>query len=175
MVLVPAANDELEDIAALINAAYRGEVGWTTETDYLTGERINAAALRAQCAARPDGLLLALREDGHGAALGCVWMEPLGEGEWRLGLLTVRPDRQDAKVGRSLLAEAEAAASARGARRVSITVVNIREALIAWYERRGFVRTGVVEPFPYEDQRFGAPLRGDLSFVVMEKTLKWRE
>ncbi len=170
MVLIPATDDEFEDLAALINAAYRGEIGWTTEGDYLAGERINAAALKAQCAASPEGLLLTFREQDNGALLGCVWLQPYGDGEWRLGLLTVRPDRQDAKLGRSLLAEAEAVVLGLGGREISITVVNVRDALIAWYERRGFQRTGVVEPFP-DDETFGARLRDGLSFVVLKKAL----
>ena len=50
-------------------------------------------------------------------------------------------------------------------------VVNLREPLIAWYVRRGYHPTGETEPFPYGDDRFGTPLRGDLAFVVLEKRL----
>ncbi|MEI9890137.1 MAG: hypothetical protein WDN45_05495 [Caulobacteraceae bacterium] len=58
-----------------------------------------------------------------------------------------------------LLEAAEAAARALGARRVRMTVVNVREGLIAWYERRGYRPTGEVLPFPYDDLRFGQPTR----------------
>ncbi len=60
---------------------------------------------------------------------------------------------------------------ARGGKRVRITVVNVRDALIAWYIRRGYDKTGETEPFPYGDDRFGHPLRDDLGFVVLEKAL----
>jgi hypothetical protein len=50
-----------------------------------------------------------------------------------------------------------------------MTVVSVRESLIAWYERQGYRRTGETECFPYDDGRFGAPLRPDLVFVVLEK------
>ena len=50
-------------------------------------------------------------------------------------------------------------------------VVNVRDALIAWYLRRGDHKTGETEPFPYGDDRFGAPLRDDLSLPVLEKKL----
>jgi hypothetical protein len=50
-------------------------------------------------------------------------------------------------------------------------VVNVRDALIAWYLRRGDHKTGETEPFPCGDDRFGAPLRDDLSFLVLEKKL----
>jgi hypothetical protein len=47
----------------------------------------------------------------------------------------------------------------------------LRDALIAWYLRRGAHKTRETEPFPYGDDRFGAPLRDDLSFLVLEKKL----
>ena len=50
-------------------------------------------------------------------------------------------------------------------------VVNVRDALIAWYLRRGAHKTGETEPCPYDDDRFGAPLSDDLSFLVLEKKL----
>jgi hypothetical protein len=46
-----------------------------------------------------------------------------------------------------------------------------QDALIAWYLRRGAHKTRETEPFPYGDDRFGAPLRDDLSFLVLEKKL----
>ena len=52
-----------------------------------------------------------------------------------------------------------------------MSVVNVRATLIAWYQRRGYVLTGETQPFPYDDQRFGRPLRNDLSFVLLEKQI----
>jgi hypothetical protein len=52
-----------------------------------------------------------------------------------------------------------------------MTVIHLRDTLIAWYERRGYRRTGETEPFPYGDERFGIPRRDDLYFVVLEKAL----
>ena len=43
---------------------------------------------------------------------------------------------------------------------------------MAWYERRGYRRTGVKKPFPAVDPRFGIPMRDDLRFEVMEKGLR---
>jgi hypothetical protein len=59
----------------------------------------------------------------------------------------------------------------RGGKRIRMNVVNVRDALIAWYVRRGYHKTGETEPFPYGDDRSGAPLRDDLSFLVLEKDL----
>jgi hypothetical protein len=52
-----------------------------------------------------------------------------------------------------------------------MTVVNVRDALIRWYERRGYRLTGERRPFPYGDHRFGRATRDDLEFVVLEKAL----
>jgi hypothetical protein len=52
-----------------------------------------------------------------------------------------------------------------------MTVIAQRTELIAWYERRGYRRTGEHRPFPYDDVRFGLPQRPDLYFNVLAKTL----
>jgi ribosomal protein S18 acetylase RimI-like enzyme len=161
-------------VAALVNSAYRGESsrrGWTTEADYIEGQRTDAAVLARDLAATPGAVVLMYREGDD--LVGSVWLEPVGEGEaWYLAMLTIRPDAQDRRFGRALLAEAEAWIASRGGRRVRLTVVGIRDSLIAWYERRGYRRTGETRPFPYENREIGAPLRHDLDFVVLEKALQ---
>ena len=174
MPLYPAQDAELPAIVDLVNAAYRGDAaarGWTTEAGYIDGPRINIGLLRADLAAEPEAMLLGWRDEADGPLLGCVWLEPATHEAWYLSMLTVRPDLQDRQLGRRLLAEAEAAAIRAGARRLRMTVVNIRDTLIAWYQRRGYGLTGKTRPFPYDDNRFGTPTRQDLSFVVLEKPL----
>lgn len=175
MPLYPATPAELPAVAALVNSAYRGDAsrqGWTTEADYIDGQRTDASVLAADLAANPDAKLLLLRDAPGAELLGSVWLEPVGEeGVWYLGMLTVRPDLQDRQLGRRLLAAAEDAAAAAGAQRIRMTVVSIRDSLIAWYLRRGYALTGETRPFPYGDARIGHPLRDDLSFAVLEKPL----
>src|SRR6185437_5693400 len=174
MTLDPATPDELPAIAALVNGAYRGEGarrGWTTESDYIDGQRTDPATLRADLEANPAARLLTLRDEPGGALLGCVWLEPAEAGVWYLGMLTVRPDLQDRRLGRSLLEAAEQVAADGGAQRIRMTVVNLRAELIDWYERRGYALTGERRPFPYDEPQFGIPRRADLEFVVLERTL----
>lgn len=170
----PADPSELPAIAALVNSAYRGESsrqGWTTEADYLGGQRTDAGTLAKDLAANPQAVVMTLRDEAGGPLLGCVWLEPADAGAWYLGMLTVRPDLQDRQLGRTMLAAAEGHARGQGAQRVRMTVIQIRDTLIAWYERRGYARTGETRPFPYADLRFGRPARDDLEFIVMEKAL----
>ncbi len=88
-----------------------------------------------------------------------------------MGLLTVRPELQNQHLGRRLLAAAEEYARGRGAKRMRIGVLHVRDTLIAWYERRGYRATGETEPYPSNDSRFGTPLRENLHFLIMEKSI----
>ena len=172
MPLYPAA--DLKELASFVNAAYRGDssrLGWTTEADFLGGQRTDEAWLRDELAAKPEAMLLTLRDAPDGPLLGCVWLEPEGPDVWYLGMFTVRPDLQKRGLGRTLLAEAEAAVRERGARRMSLGVLNVRNVLKEWYMRRGYAPTGQTHPFPYGDTRFGVPNRDDLCFTMFEKRL----
>ena len=172
---VSIADDaDLDAVAALVNSGFRGDssrAGWTTEADFLGGQRTDPALLREELAANPNAVLLTMRDEPGGTLLGSVWLDPEEPGVWHLGMLTVRPDLQGRQLGRALLAEAESYAVRQGARRMQLTVINVRGTLIEWYERRGYVRTGEWKPFPYGDERFGLPLRDDLRFEVFEKRL----
>lgn len=166
-----AGPEDVEDVVALVQSAYRGEssrTGWTTEADLLDGQRIDAAALAAVVADPASQVLLAV--DGA-EILGCCAVEDRGD-LWYFGTFAVRPAGQARGTGSALLAEAERRATASGATALELTVIHAREDLIAWYERRGYVRTGETRPFPYEDERFGVPRRDDLVFVVLEKQLR---
>jgi ribosomal protein S18 acetylase RimI-like enzyme len=173
--LFPAAQEELPAVAELVNSAYRGDSsrqGWTTEADVLGGQRTDPETLAAELATISGARLLTLREAPGAPLLGCVWLQPTVETKaWHLGMLTVRPDLQDRGLGRRLLTDAESAAAALGADRIRMTVIHVRAELIAWYERRGYRRTGETRPFPYGDLRFGEPRREDLEFIVLEKPL----
>lgn len=174
MNLRPAAQTNFEDIVALANLAYRGTgtgASWNVEEGILEGERLSNALLREELAAKPEGSLLVWRDAPDEPLLGTAWLNPESDGVWYLGLLTVRPDMQNRQLGRTLLAAAEDYARQRGARHIRMTVLHVREGLIAWYERRGYRKTGETEPFPYDDQRFGTPLVVGLHFVVLERDI----
>lgn len=162
-----ASLDELEDLVDLVNTAYgrtSKPAGWTSEADLVAGPRIDADRM-AELIERPDSVVLVAEVDGE--TVGCVHLQRQGDSACELGLLSVRPDRQAEGLGRRLLSRAEAYARRElDAERIVLHVVDAREALIAWYERRGYERTGETEPFePPGDQR---SLAGPLAFVVLE-------
>ena len=168
-----AKETDLAAIAAMMNAAFRGNAGdrsWSIEGGYITGNRTDESLLREEIAGGAQFLLA--RDDGTEALKGFVSLQMLSPQRWYLGSLTVDPARQNAGFGRELLESAEQYAVAHGAHTMEITVVNVRDALIAWYERRGYRRTGETRAFPYGDNRYGTPTRDDLEFFVFEKDLR---
>jgi len=166
-----AQESDLPAIVALMNAAFRGtstKQSWNVEA-FITGSRTTESLLREEIG---EGVqYLVAKEDSPSALQGCVSLQELSPERWHLGALTVDPSLQSAGFGSTLLWSVEEYAVARGARAIEITVVNVRDALIAWYERRGYRLTGETRPFPYGDDRFGTPTRNDLEFVVLEKHL----
>jgi ribosomal protein S18 acetylase RimI-like enzyme len=177
-IITPAGAADLEAIEALVNGAYRGpasRAGWTTEADYLDGQRTSVAALQRDLAGPSAPRILVLRRAQGGEILACVLVELIwragGGSSGYIGMLTVKPGLQNGGIGRIMLRAAEDEARRCGADRACMTVVQVRDTLIAWYERRGYRRTGETTPFPYDDGRFGAPRRDDLFFVVLVKPL----
>ena len=87
-------------------------------------------------------------------------------------MFSVRPNLQGAGIGKAVLDEAERIVRDEWkVPTMRMTVIDMRDELIAFYERRGYRRTGIKKPFPYGDERFGVPKRDDLRFEVLEKIL----
>ncbi len=163
---------DIDAIVALVTSAYRGDAsraGWTTEADLLDGNRIDPEVLRTDLE-RPRSRVLLAEADGGLQACAHVADE---DGAGYFGMFAVRPGLQGGGLGKQLLAECERIARDEWQLPVMrMTVIDVRAELIAYYERRGYRRTGKFKPFPYGDTRFGQPKRDDLRFEVLEKPLR---
>ena len=159
-------------IVALVDSAYRGEAsraGWTTEADLLDGQRTDAEAVLAIVDGEGRGLLIA---EDEGRLVGCCQLEQRADNTAYFGMFSIRPGEQGQGLGRLVLAHAEQVARADwNCRTMVMTVLMQRADLIAWYERRGYRRTGNTLPFPYGNARFGIPKRDDLAFAELAKEL----
>lgn len=166
-----ATLDDRDAIIALVTSAYRGEAsraGWTTEADLLDGPRIVPEVLEHDLA-RPRSLVVIADHDAGMLACAHVCDD---SGAAYFGMFAVDPTHQGLGIGDALLRECERIAREQWRLPVMrMTVIDLRDELIAWYQRRGYRRTGIKQPFPYGDARFGNPKRGDLRFEVLEKPL----
>jgi len=166
-----ATTADIAAIETLVTSAYRGDAsraGWTTEADLLDGPLVDPAGLKEVIEKAGSLVLLA----GRGVlVLACCHIEKQGDACY-FGMFAVDPTQQGAGLGKLVMAEAERVAKDDfGCARMEMTVISVRDELIAWYERRGYTRTGKYKPFPYGDERFGIPKRDDLKFELLVKPL----
>jgi ribosomal protein S18 acetylase RimI-like enzyme len=162
----------LEDATALeklINSAYRGETskqGWTTEANLLEGKRITLDELTKIIKDKNNTIL---KYTEYNQIIGSVLLVNKGN-KLYLGMLAISPELQNRGLGKKLLQEAEIHASSLGLSKIVMTVISIRENLIEWYKRHGYIDTGVREPFPLNDTDT-IIINQTLEFIVLEKIL----
>jgi GNAT superfamily N-acetyltransferase len=133
-----AASADAGRITNVINAAFRIAEGF-----FVDGPRISQAEVEQLLV---KGTFL-LAEAGD-KLNGCVYVELRGERSY-LGLLSVDPSYQKSGLGSVLMHEAETYCRDRGSRCMDILIVNLREELPPFYQRRGYVENGTT-PFPEE-------------------------
>jgi ribosomal protein S18 acetylase RimI-like enzyme len=162
----------LEDVVALkklINGAYRGEsskAGWTTEAFMLGGERTNEDELNEILFDSTNTLL----KFTEGKQILASVLLTAKENQLYLGMLTVSPQLQNGGIGAQLLAQADLHAKQLGLSKIVMTVISTRTELIAYYNRKGYIDTGLRAPFP--DSHSHSVLGSDpLQFMVLEKTI----
>lgn len=167
----PAVKADVGRIVALVNSAYRGEssrAGWTTEADMLDGQRTDADEVSRLIAA-DDGIILLCLE--YEEIIGTVHLQH-GKHVAYMGMLVIKPGLQSQGLGKKLMLAAEnTAIKMWDVSKMLMYVVTLRHELIAFYERRGYSRTGKFKEFP-QDVRFGIPKVAGLKIGLMEKTLK---
>lgn len=165
-----ATQQDIPAIVALVNSAFRGEAsrqGWTTEADLLDGVRTTEHDIR-QRIQKEDSFLL-LCHAGEQLA-GSVHVEKQGM-RAHIGMFVIRPDLQGRGIGKQLLEAAERAAlqdwTVSG---YVMLVINFRNELTAFYERRGYRRTGITLEFPVNPELWTPKVAG-LQLEELEKKL----
>jgi N-acetylglutamate synthase-like GNAT family acetyltransferase len=143
-------------------------MGWTSEADLVAGERTDARQVLGMIG-RPGCRVLVVERDGN--LIACCQVERRDRRVAHFGTFAVAPTRQGAGIGRWLIGQAETVASAEfGSRTMELFVLTQQTALVAWYQRLGFARTGDTRPFPAHS-RYARPLRDDLRFEVLRKPI----
>lgn len=162
-----ARPDDAAALHILIERCYRGnEIAkdWASESAILKGPRTSREELAGLLADPACRFLIA--EDQE-RIVGCALLERRGEDAY-FGMFSIEPSLQEAGLGKAMLARAERAARELWqARAMTMVVISLREALIAWYERRGYTRTGATYPFPFGPTT--GEVRRDFHLVELRK------
>lgn len=157
-------------IATLVNRAYRPATqvrGWTHEAEWVDGERTSCEQVMALDG--PGSRILLLCAD-H-TVVACVHIQAESDGAY-IGMLASEPGLQDQGLGKRMLAAAEAHAIEHfGVRRLRMVVLSARQELIAFYERRGYARTGERKDYPVA-AGVGRPKQAGLMIEVLEKRVE---
>ena len=161
---------DVEAIVRLVNIAYRGEssrAGWTTEADILDGLRTSVTEVERLIASEDTIVLLCLNDD---ELLGSICVEK-ESAIAHIGMFVVNPTIQANGIGKRLLTEAESLAQHMwGIQKFQMYVITIRHELIAFYERRGYMRTGILTEFPVNPEVWQPKLAG-LQLETLEKRI----
>ncbi|KAJ7667814.1 putative acetyltransferase [Mycena polygramma] len=158
-------------LPSLVQRAYRGDGGWTTEKGMFADQRVDEAQVLKKIQDEATRVLVAVAE--HGSIIGCCEIVRIKNGSTALfGMFAVDPQVQATGLGRRILEHAEKTARRTGASRASRLQSSSKERS-SW---RGMsaevtVELGETRPFPYHKVPEGQALRSDLHFVVLDKTL----
>jgi ribosomal protein S18 acetylase RimI-like enzyme len=164
-----AVTEDIPALRKLMNSAYRGEEsrkGWTTEAGLIAGDVRTTEEGLLEVMKDPASVLLKYTNDKM-EIIGCVNLQQHGNRIY-LGMFSVSPLLQGGGIGKKILHASEEYAKQLGCTSIYMTVVSVRDELINWYKRHGYVYTGERKPFE-EDGVHGKHLQ-HLEFMVLEKT-----
>ena len=148
-----AREADIGAILEIVQSAYRGEGGWTTESHLVRGARSTEGEVREMITDPAVTLIVAQGPDGP---VGCCYTRTEGD-RAELGLFAVHPAAQSGGIGGRLLQAQVEHVSAAGMRELMIQVLQSRPELHAWYERHGFRATGAELPFPADPTLLTVP------------------
>ncbi len=163
--LEKARYDQAQAISNLVNLTYRGEAGWTKETQIIQGDRTNRQEIE-MVLSNPDAHFFVVNQSQALAA--CIYVAKEQEHAY-IGFFSVHPDLQGKGLGKYVLEQAETFAQKNmGVQKFVMFVVSQRSELIAFYERRGYSRTGRIEAYPLH-LGIGVPKIAGLTIEYLEK------
>jgi ribosomal protein S18 acetylase RimI-like enzyme len=170
MPITTATKQDIASLVALMDGAYRGEPstkGWANEGHLFVGNKRTDEETVTELMEIPGAVFLKYINN-EGAIEGCVFLQKKLSRLY-LGMLSVSPGAQAKGIGKQLLKAAEEQARIQNCSSIYMTVITVRDNLIAWYERHGYIKTGEVLPFPVEE-KFGIPTQ-PLELFILEKNI----
>ncbi|EHK24153.1 uncharacterized protein TRIVIDRAFT_45469 [Trichoderma virens Gv29-8] len=166
----PATAEDAGQIQQLVESAFRAvdsRPDWTGNTELASNFRIGVEEVMPRIVNPDNAVLMAL--DGANILVASIEVCKRGINCGRLSMIAVNERYQQSGVGRLILEYAEAyCRQAWNVEKFSLNALSTRKALIEWYIRRGYQKTGETTPFPRE--KFSSmELPDDICFIEMEK------
>lgn len=165
-----ATKKDIEKIVKLVESVYRGESsksGWTTEADLVDGQRTDAKMI-LEMMSEVGNEFYVIDANEFSLAASVHLKKEADHGY--IGMVSVGTEFQNQKLGKKLLQFCEEKIANWGFKKAKITVLNVREELIAWYVRFGYHRSGQGVDFP-KDPRYGIPKVQNLKLIELEKII----
>lgn len=168
IMLERARDEDAQAITDLMNKAYRGDDGWTTEQGLVSGERIQIEAVEQDLQNDKKATLVAFN---RGELLTCVTIEQSSHCAV-IGSFAVDPAYQGLGIGRSVLQQAEEfAIHVFKVKCLKMLLLEQRPELLAYYQRRGYCLTVEKQDFP-SHLAVGKLINQQLKIMVLKKDVK---
>lgn len=165
--LKKAYHEQAQAIADLINLTYRGEIGWTRETHIIGGDRTSRYEIE-MALMNTDAHFFVTYQDQSQSLASSIYVAKENTYAY-IGFFSVHPSLQGMGLGKYVLAQAEIfAMETMGVCKFIMFVVSQRQELMAFYERRGYLRTGQIEAYPLH-MSIGVPKVSGLTIEYLEK------
>ncbi|MDP3280089.1 MAG: GNAT family N-acetyltransferase [Nitrosomonas sp.] len=165
--LEKADQDQAQAITDLVNLTYRGETGWTRETHIIQGDRTNRQEV-ATAMSNPDARFFVINQPENLAS--CIYVAKERDSAY-IGFFSVHPSLQGKGLGKYVLEQAETfVLRTFGVHKLVMFVISQRPELIAFYQRRGYSRTGKIETYPLH-LGIGVPKVSGLTIEYLEKII----
>lgn len=161
---------DIPKLVELVNSAYRHKAGnsWTSEAEIVSGDRINYQQLEQSLFQKNFKLFVAELVGNLVACIGLTFDQDNVE----VGTFCIAPEHQNQGIGKQVLDFAEKYVIDLKLPNLNdfvMWVLSVRHELIAYYERRGYVQSGVIDEYPI-DADVGKPIV-DLHLVEMRKVI----
>jgi len=154
-------------VCELLNLAYRGAEGWTTESTLVAGKRCSESDIISDIKT-PNNYLLVYKADNIIQA--CITVQKTDNRAY-IGSFAVNPNLQNKGIGKTVLSLAEQfAVNSFQPEKFIMVVLSSRTELIQYYERRGYQRNGNIKEYPV-DLNVGVPLTPSLTVEELTKNV----
>ena len=164
-----ASIDDASRLQNLIQAAFRAEDSredWVGSPELATQFTIDIEDINLTIASPDHNFIVAVKQND---IIGCIGVRKRSAGYARIFYLAIDPEYHRGGLGRQILEYGENYCRREfGVGKLGLDALSTRKALILWYERRGYIKTGELKPFPV-GKIDGRAVPEDLCFVEMEK------